>query len=173
MTATSTVVSVRLADSESPSGLALMTYQYLAQTVEKEGERGGEAAGLRGRLALEATDAGVAITLVFEGERISVQDGIATPVDGYIGGPFMLLLRLLSGEQNPYLAVVRRQLRVRPSPRRPLFPYRVFRLMKGAQPAVVERRRPGPWRAVSFAGASTALAALVVAVALTGGERGT
>jgi putative sterol carrier protein len=166
MTASSTLVSVSLADAESPSGLALMTYQYLVQTLDQEPERRRDAARLRGRLALEATDAGVAITLVFEGDRIKVQDGIATPVDGYIGAPFMLLLHLLSGEQNPYLAVVRRQLRVRPSPRRPLFPYRVFQLLK-ARPAPLDE---GEWseqrRAAIAVGVSAVLLVVVVAVAL-------
>jgi putative sterol carrier protein len=173
MTASSTLVSVSLADAESPSGLALMTYQYLVQTLDQEPERRRDAAGLRGRLALEATDAGVAITLVFEGDHIKVQDGIATPVDGYIGAPFMLLLHLLSGEQNPYLAVVRRQLRVRPSPRRPLFPYRVFRLLKASRPAdqagaSAAGRKPWVrrWRVLSFVGASGALVVIVVVVAL-------
>jgi putative sterol carrier protein len=172
MTAAPTVVSVRLAEAESPSGLALMTYQYLVQTLDQEPERRREAAGLRGRLALEATDAGVAITLVFDGAQISVQDGIAAPVDGYIGAPFMLLMRLLSGEENPYLAVLRRQLRVRPSPRRPLFPYRVFHLMKASQPAASHRARLGRRRVVSFVGASMALVALVVAVAFKHREGG-
>lgn len=166
MTASSTLVSVSLSDAESPSGLALMTYQYLVQTLDQEPERRRDAAGLRGRLALEATDAGVAITLVFEGDRIKVQDGIATAVDGYIGAPFMLLLNLLSGEQNPYLAVVRRQLRVRPSPRRPLFPYRVFQLLK-ARPVPLDE---GEWsrqrRVAAAVGVSAVLAVVVVAVAL-------
>jgi len=166
MTAGSTLVSVSLADAESPSGLALMTYQYLVQTLDQEPARRRAAAGLRGRLALEATDAGVAITLVFEGDRIKVQDGIATPVDGYIGAPFMLLLHLLSGEQNPYLAVVRRQLRIRPSPRRPLFPYRVFQLLK-ARPTPLDE---GEWskqrRAATAVGVSAVLLVIVVAVAL-------
>ena len=165
MTAGSNLVSVSLVDAESPSGLASMVYQYLVQTLDQEPERRREAAGLRGRLALEATDAGVAITLIFEGDRISVQDGIATPVDGYIGAPFMVLMRLLSGEKNPYLAVVRRQVRFRASLRRPLFSYRVFQLMKARRPAVADTGRLRRWRAVSFVGASVALVALVVAVA--------
>jgi len=166
MTAPSTVVSVSLADAESPSGLALMTYQYLVQTLDQEPERRREAAGLRGRLALEATDSDVAITLVFEGDRVKVQDGITKPVDGYIGGPFMLLLRLLSGDENPYLAVARRQLRVRTSPRRPLFPYRVFQLLK-ARPTPLDE---GEWsrqrRIASAVGVSAVLIVVVVAVAL-------
>jgi len=164
MTAASDLVSVRLLDAESPSGLALMPYQYLVQTLDEEPERRREAAALRGRLALEATDASVAITLIFEGERISVQDGIMAPVDGYIGAPFLLLMRLLSGEQNPYLAVVRRQVRFRASPRRPLFSYRVFQLMKARRPAVADTGWRRRWRAVSFVGASIALVVLVVAV---------
>lgn len=164
MTAAPTLVSVRLVDAESPSGLALMTYQYLVQTLDEEPEKRREAAGLRGRLALEATDAGVAITLIFEGDRISVQDGIAAPVDGYAGAPFMLLIRLLSGEQNPFLAVARRQVRFRVSARRPLFSYRVFQLLKARRPAVVDSGRLRRWRAVSFVGASVALTVLVVAV---------
>lgn len=166
MTAASNLVSVTLVDAESPSGLATMTYQYLIQTLDAEPERRREAAGLHGRMALDATDAGVAITLIFEGDRISVQDGIATPVDGYVGAPFMLLMRLLSGDQNPYAAVLRRQLRFRASVRRPLFSYRVFNLMKARRPAVAATGRLRRWRAVSFVGASLALVALVVAVAL-------
>jgi len=172
MAAATTLVSVRLVEAESASGLALMTYQYLVQTLDQEPERRREAAALRGRLALEATDASVAITLIFEGNQISVQDGIVAPADGYMGAPFMLLMRLLSGEQNPYLAVVRRRLRLRVSPRRPLFSYRVFQLMKARPPAVEADRRSRRRRAVSFVGASMALVAVVVAVALRHREGG-
>jgi putative sterol carrier protein len=123
-------VQVRLRDEERSSGLGLMTMQYLQQTLADAPERRRQARGLHGRLALEATDAEVTITVNFRGDEIEIEDGSVPPVHAYVGGPYEALTDLLAGRVNPLREHLRGRLRVRSSLTRPFFPYRVYNLLK-------------------------------------------
>lgn len=123
-------VQVRLRDEEGSSGLGLMTMQYLEQTLADAPERRRQARNLRGRLALEATDADVIITVHFRGGEIEIEDGSAPPVDAYVGGPYEALIDLLAGRANPLREHLRGRLRVRSALSKPFFPYRVYNLLK-------------------------------------------
>jgi hypothetical protein len=123
-------VRVHLLEGEAASGLGLMTSQYLEQILEGAPAKQRQARSLRGRLALEATDAGVTITVSFRGGRIDIEDGAVLPLDAYVGGPYIALTDLLAGRANPVMEHLRRRLRVRSSLRRPFFPYQVYSLLR-------------------------------------------
>ncbi len=128
MTDEEAAVRVRLL--EASSGLALMTGQYLDQILAATPAKQRRVRSLRGRLALEATDADVVITVSFRGDRIDIEDGAVPPLDAYVGGPYIALTELLAGRANPLVEHLRRRLRVRSSLRRPFFPYRVYSLLR-------------------------------------------
>jgi len=123
-------VGVHLLQGEASSGLALMTGQYLEQILAATPAKQRRARSLRGRLALEATDADVVITVSFRGDRIDIEDGAVPPLDAYVGGPYVALIDLLAGRANPLVEHLRRRLRVRSSLRRPFFPNRVYSLLR-------------------------------------------
>ena len=128
MTDEEAAVRVRLL--EASSGLALMTGQYLEQVLQGASAKQQRARSLRGRLALEATDAEVTITVSFRGDEIDIEDGAVAPLDAYVGGPYVALIDLLAGRANPLVEHLRGRLRVRSSLRRPFFPYRVYSLLR-------------------------------------------
>jgi len=157
-------VRVRLPEGEESSGLGLMTGQYLEQILDAAPAKQRRARSLRGRLALEATDAGVTITVSFCGDRIDIEDGAVPPLDAYVGGPYVALTDLLAGRVNPVMEHLRRRLRVRSSLRRPFFPYRVYGLLR-LTPA---RERPWlPW-AVGLLVVGGVSAAVALAIILGG-----
>ena len=146
------------------SGLALMTGQYLEQILDAAPAKQRRARSLRGRLALEATDAGVTITVSFRGDRIDIEDGAVPPLDAYVGGPYVALTNLLAGRANAVMEHLRRRLRVRSSLRRPFFPYRVYGLLRLAP----TRERPWlPW-AVGLLIVAAVSAGVALAIILGG-----
>jgi putative sterol carrier protein len=164
MTDEGVAMRVRLLGGEASSGLGLMTGQYLEQILDESPAKQRRARSLRGRLALEATDAGVTITVSFRGDRIDIEDGAVPPLDAYVGGPYVALTDLLAGRANPVMEHLRRRLRVRSSLRHPFFPYRVYSLLR-LTPAA---ERPWlPW-AVGLLVVGGVSAAVALAVILGG-----
>jgi len=62
--------------SAEQNGLALMVGGLILQNLQEHPSKGAEFARLRGRVAIVAEDAGVAMTLAFEGNMVTVSDGI-------------------------------------------------------------------------------------------------
>jgi hypothetical protein len=150
---------VRLADG-AESGLAHIVLQYLEQSLEESEPRRRRAGGLRGRVALTASDHEVTVTLDFRGSEIVVFDGAQEPLQASIAGPNMALVGLLQGEGNPLLEHLRGNLRVRSSLRKPFFPLQVHNLMK------LPPEERGQRRARSYLWVGGAVAVTAVAVFL-------
>ena len=79
---------VHVAPSAEENGLANMLATMLRQNLEDHPERARVLEKLRGRLAIFAEDAEVAITWVFEGGEATVHDGIVGIPDLTIRGGF-------------------------------------------------------------------------------------
>ena len=58
------------------NGLAQMVAGLILQNLQDHPSKRGDFARLRGRIAIVAEDAGVAMTLAFEGNMLTVSDGI-------------------------------------------------------------------------------------------------
>jgi hypothetical protein len=59
------------------NGLASMVAGLILQNLQDRPEKRGDFARLRGRISIVAEDAGVAMTLEFAGDHLTVHDGIA------------------------------------------------------------------------------------------------
>ena len=79
---------IHVAPSAEENGLANMLATMLRQNLEDHPERARVLEKLRGRLAIFAEDAEVAITWVFEGGEATVHDGIVGIPDLTIRGGF-------------------------------------------------------------------------------------
>jgi len=149
---------VTLVAGEEASGLANMVGQYLEQLLATSPEKCAEAALLRGRFGLRATEGSVAVTIVFDGDRVLVEEGLCEP-DAVIGGPVETLMHMLAGRANPAVEVFRGAITVAPGAH-PLFGLRVYQLMR--LPGVhVWSALPRPPLAV-VAGAAAVLGAVVI-----------
>jgi hypothetical protein len=148
---------VRLAEG-AESGLANIVRQYLEQNLDECEPRRRRALGLRGRVAMTATDHEMTVTLDFRGEEIVVWDGERGPLQASIAGPHRALVGLLQGEANPLWEHLRGRLRVRSSLRKPFFPLQVHGLMK----LPPEARGPRSTRSYALVAGVVAVLAVVV-----------
>jgi hypothetical protein len=62
--------------SAEENGLALMVSGLILQNLQEHPSKRDDFARLRGRVAIVAEDAGVAMTLAFQGNMVTVSDGI-------------------------------------------------------------------------------------------------
>ncbi|MDP2948673.1 MAG: SCP2 sterol-binding domain-containing protein [Chloroflexota bacterium] len=164
-------IPVRLLDGDASSGLGLMTMQYLEQTLEQAPHRRRQARNLHGRVALQATDADVTITVSFQGDEIEIQNGAVPPLDAYVGGPYEALTDLLAGRANPVLEHLRGRLRVRSRVRDLFLPYRVYNLLRLSPAGEGAAPRKWLWGAVVLAAVSAGVAVLILRRSRTGGGR--
>lgn len=122
-------VSVILAAGDEASGLARIIGQYVEQMVGDSQAKREQAAGLRGRLGIRAREGDIAVTVVFEEDGITIEEGLGEP-DAVISGEIEFLMNVLAGRANPAWEVCRGRLSLRPSLRRPVFGYGAYRLMR-------------------------------------------
>jgi hypothetical protein len=67
---------IELAPGAEQNGLAAMLSSLILQNLNDKPDKREDFARLRGRVAIVAEDAGVCLTLVFEGNMLTVHDGI-------------------------------------------------------------------------------------------------
>lgn len=115
---------------DATSGFAQIIEQFLTQSLEDSDDRQQRARRLKGRIAMTAEDYRQAVTLVFNGRAITIQEGQVEPLDASIRGPYQTLVRLIQGDDSPLRAHLRGRVRVRSSLKKPLFPLHVHNLMK-------------------------------------------
>lgn len=81
-------LEIELAADAEDNGLANMLCTMMRQNVDDHPERVAIAARLHGRLAIFAEDADVAVSIDFEGDRVTFRDGIVGVPDLTIRGGF-------------------------------------------------------------------------------------
>lgn len=81
-------VTIELDADAADNGLANMLCTMMRQNVEDHPERDATLAKLRGRMAIFAEDAEVAISIDFDGGRVLFRDGIVGVPDLTIRGGF-------------------------------------------------------------------------------------
>jgi hypothetical protein len=67
---------IELAPGAENNGLAAMLSDLILQNLNDKPQKRDDFAKLRGRVAIVAEDAGVSLTLVFEGNMLTLHDGI-------------------------------------------------------------------------------------------------
>jgi len=67
---------IELAPGADENGFAVMLADLVRQNAEASPAKARDLAALRGTVAIAAEDAGVALTLRFHGDRVTVHDGI-------------------------------------------------------------------------------------------------
>jgi hypothetical protein len=86
---------VALAPDASENGLATMLAELVRQNLEAKPHKTADLRALRGRVAIVAEDADVALTLVFDpGGKLTVHDGITGIPNVTIRGPAEAIMAL-------------------------------------------------------------------------------
>jgi hypothetical protein len=86
--------TIELAPGAEENGLATMLADLVRQNLEAKPHKNGDFRALHGNVAIVADDADVALTLRFDGERLTIHDGIVGIPDVTIRGPSDVILAL-------------------------------------------------------------------------------
>ena len=122
-------IPVIVVAGDEASGLANIIGQYLEQLLGDSAEKRADASSLGGRLGLRAREGDVAVTIVFEGDNIAIEEGLQEP-DAVIGGDIEFLMHVMAGRANPAWEMLSRNMTIRARVRRPMFAYQAYRLMR-------------------------------------------
>ena len=122
-------VPVRAVAGDEASGLANIIAQYLEQILVDSPQKRADALSLRGRLGLRTREGDVAVTIVFDGENVAVEEGLQDP-DAVIGGDVEFLMHVMAGRKNPAWELFSRKMTINPRVRQPLFAYQAYSLMR-------------------------------------------
>ncbi len=122
-------ITIYAPEGEALNGLGMLLKQYLEQNLAEFEAKARQAFRIRGRVAVEV-DKGIAITISFQGERIQIKNGVRDHPDLHLSSSYLLLSKVLSGKANPYLELIRRNIKLQALPRRPYQSIRVLRFLK-------------------------------------------
>jgi len=122
-------ITVCMPEGQRLNGLGMMVLQYLEQNFAQFDHKVKEGLRIRGRVAVEV-EKGIAITLWFQGERVQIENGVSEDQDLYIKSSYVLLSKVLSGKSNPYVEILRGNIKLLALPRRPVQGLRVLRFLK-------------------------------------------
>ena len=124
-----TRISVSAQEGRSLNGLGMMIQQYLEQNFADFEHKVEAGLRIRGRVCVEV-EKGIATTLSFHGQQILVENGVGEHLDLYLQSSYLLLSRILSGKANPFLEVMRGNIKLRAFPRKPIQSLKVLSFLK-------------------------------------------
>jgi hypothetical protein len=122
-------IAVGTPAGQNLNGLGMMVVQYLEQDFAEYPHKVLAASRIRCRIAMEV-DKGIAITVSFRGNDIVVENGVGHGLDLHIQAPYLLLSQVLCGTASPFVEFIRRRIRLKAFPRRPIESLKVLRLLK-------------------------------------------
>ena len=122
-------VEVLPADDQDLNGLGMMMLQYLEQNFHDFEYKSRQALGLRGRVTIEV-EKGIASTFSFMGEKILIQNGFGSRPDLYLQGPFLTFSKILSGQANPFLELLKRNIKLKKWPAHPIRCIKILNFLK-------------------------------------------
>lgn len=128
--ATGTSLDVTLADGEESANiLAKLLKQHVDAIVAADPGKVAAARRINGKLGLYSTEPDARVTLVFDGKGLAIKNGFDDDLDASITGPLKLQTETLTGQANPYAAMLKRKLKVGFRWNRPLFSLVTYRFL--------------------------------------------
>ena len=153
-------ISVCAREGQGLNGLGMMLQQYLEQNFADFDHKVKAGLRIRGRVCVEV-EKGIATTVSFQGEKILIENGEGECLDLHLQSSYLLLSKILSGKANPFVEVMRGNIKLRALPKRPVQSLKILRFLKIPPELLIE---PVPSRARSYllwaVGSITALGAV-------------
>jgi len=153
-------VKIILKDAEEPSGLAMIFAQYFEQNIGEFSYKNKQAMKTRGKLAIEALEGDVAVTVDFKGGEIEIADGRDPGADIFVRGGIFSLTELAVGGTGALKKLAGGDLTVRSAWKHPLFAARVARFMSlphEMKARETGRGRPPLWKLAAGVGGAAAV----------------
>ncbi len=138
-----TALEVVFAEGEEKANIvAKLLKQHIDAIVAAEPSKADAARKLRGKLGIHSTEPDEKVTLIFDGQRVTIRNGFDPDLDGAIEGPLKLQTETLAGIANPYREILRRKLKVRIKLTRPFFTSQTYNFLK--VPPAMKAAQPPP-----------------------------
>ena len=90
-------VKVSIKEEGEPSGLAMMMLQYFEQNISDFDYKNRQASKITGKIAIEAAEGDVGITVHFKGDEIEISEGCFPTVDMFVRGGIFDITELDTG----------------------------------------------------------------------------
>jgi hypothetical protein len=107
----------------------MMIQQYLEQNFADFDHKVEAGLRIRGRVCVEV-EKGIATTLSFQGKEIRIENGAGEDLDLYLQSSYLLLANILSGKANPFVEVIKGNIKLRALPRKPIQSLKVLSFLK-------------------------------------------
>jgi hypothetical protein len=134
-------VKVTFKEAGEPSGLAMLLLQYFEQNLHDFSYKNDQARKLVGKMAIEATEGDVAVSLRFKGDEIEISEGRLPDADMFVRGSIFDITELATGKPGGALGkIVGGKLKITSAWKHPLFAYRVAGFMNLPAEMKVESR---------------------------------
>ena len=126
----------------------MMLAQYFEQNIGDFPRKNAQALKVAGKLAIEAIEGNVAVTLHFTGKEIEIHEGSDADADMFVRGGIFSITELATGASGAFKKMAGGDLAIRSAWRHPMFAFRVARFM--SMPSEIKREEAGsraglPW----------------------------
>jgi hypothetical protein len=133
-------ISVCARGGQDLNGLGMMIQQYLEQNFDDFEYKVEAGLRIRGRVCVEV-EKGIGTTLSFTGDKVVIENGVGGHPDLHLSSSYLLLSQVLVGKANPFVEVMRGNIRLRAFPRRPIQSLKVLRFLKIPPQLLIEPPR--------------------------------
>lgn len=151
-------VLVSLRGNDEPSGLSMIMLQYFEQNIRDFQYKSEQARAITGKLAIEAVEGDVGVTLDFKGNEIEISEGCASDAKLFIRGGIFDLTELAAGGSGGIGKLLGRKLKTQSAWKHPMFAFRVARFMSlPAEMRTEPASRTTAWKLAAAAGGAAAV----------------
>jgi len=137
-------IAVYHPEEEELNGLGMMILQYLEQNFDEFEDKVEQGLGLRGKVAVEV-EKGIAVTITFQGDKVKIENGVGDAPDLHMKGSYLVLSKILTGGANPFIEILKGNIKFEKFPRRPLQTHKILSFLK-VPPELLVEPRPSSWR---------------------------
>ena len=125
------------------NGMGQMLQQYLSQNIEEFPFKKKQALELCCCISVEV-EGGIASTVHFQNQIISISNGVDDDPDLYMQGSYRSLAKVLSGQENPLGAVFKNHIQIKKIPKKPIQALKTFQFLK-IPPALQYQTKKKSW----------------------------
>jgi putative sterol carrier protein len=155
-------ITVCSREEQGLNGLGMMMQQYLEQNLSDFPHKSQEGRRIRGSFTVEM-EGGVPSTIIFQGGRILIQNGVAAKPDLHLKGSYMVMSKVIAGQANPFSELLRKKIKMASFPRRPLQCFRVLRFLR-IPPELLDEKTLSGKKRLRMAGWGLGFAAMAVLI---------
>jgi putative sterol carrier protein len=157
-------IAVYHPEEEELNGLGMMILQYLEQNFDDFEYKVEQGRRLNGKVAVEV-EKGIAVTVTFQGDKVKIENGVGDAPDLHLKGSYLILSKILTGGTNPFLEILKGNIKFEKFPKRPLQTHKILSFLK-VPPELLLEPRPSWWRYIIFLGGAILLCGLLIVIVI-------